>query len=258
MSDNRADNDRHWPVFWASFAVVLVTWGLVPTQAGIFSIQTVTRSTNRTFAVSTYSMPFEKQATSLSFRYAQSTYGIAALNETLPPYMTRSYILAPFKPSDTTRNIFDSRGNYTAPTTMYRLDLTCEEASKEVDKFGTISYSSSNGCSTVQGLDGNSTLGYSQTHIPSTIYAVREYVGSYIGYHRGAYASKYLIGPLCPETANTTFYAAFGKSKVRLALFSPAIQLTSTAGARCRSSSKSYHYFLSIPLLAAAGFCYRR
>lgn len=256
MSDNRADTDRHWPVFWASFAVVLVTWGLVPTQAGIFSIQTVTRSTNMTFAVSTYSMPFEKQATSLSFQYAQSTYGIVALNETLPPYMTRKYVLAPFKPSDIARNIFDGRGNYTAPTTLYQLDLTCEEASKEVDKFEKISYSSSYGCTTRMGLDGNSTAGYSL--FSSKIYAVREYVGNYVGYYRGVDTSRRLAGPLCPETANTTFFASFGKSKVGLTLFSPMIQLTSTAGARYRSSSKRHRYILPISILAAGGFCYRR
>jgi hypothetical protein len=123
VSYSRADNDRHWPVFWASFAVVLVTWGLVPTQAGIFSVRAVTRTTNTTFAVSTSSMPFEKQATSLTFRYMQSTYGIAALNETLPPYMTRNYTLAPFEPSVSTHDDITGQGTYTAPTTMHRTKL---------------------------------------------------------------------------------------------------------------------------------------
>ena len=89
----------HWPVFWASFAVVLVTWGLVPTQAGIFSVRTVTRSNNMTFDVSTFNVPIAQQASSLTFRYSQSTYGIVSLNETLPPYMARNYTLAPFRPT---------------------------------------------------------------------------------------------------------------------------------------------------------------
>jgi hypothetical protein len=59
-------------VFWASLAVVLVTWGLVPTQAGIFSVQSVTRTTNITLSVSTASMPFEYQAMGMTVRYAQS------------------------------------------------------------------------------------------------------------------------------------------------------------------------------------------
>jgi hypothetical protein len=67
-----ADPCRHWPVFWASLAVVLVTWGLVPTQAGIFSVQSVTRTTNITLSVSTASMPFDDQAMGMTARYAQS------------------------------------------------------------------------------------------------------------------------------------------------------------------------------------------
>jgi len=59
-------------VFWASLAVVLVTWGLVPTQAGIFTVRSVTRTANMAFAVSTSSMPFEEQAMGLTMRYAQS------------------------------------------------------------------------------------------------------------------------------------------------------------------------------------------
>jgi hypothetical protein len=200
-------------VFWASFAVVLVTWGLVPTQAGIFSVRAVTRTTNTTFAVSTSSMPFEKQATSLTFRYMQSTYGIAALNETLPPYMTRNYTLAPFEPSVSTHDDITGQGTYTAPTTMYQLDLTCEDASHKADNSREIFFASSSGCnaSVSLGLNGNETI--ADNAFQSDVLSVKKYIGKYVGYHNGGFADYYL-STYCPATANNTFLAAFTKSKV--------------------------------------------
>jgi hypothetical protein len=211
---SRADNDSHWSVFWASFAVVLVTWGLVPMQAGIFAVRTITRTSNMTFTVSTAAMPYDKQATSLTFRYMQSTYGIASLNETLPAYMTHNYTLAPFEPFDSLSSGLDGQGNYTAPTTMYQLDLKCEDASRRGQKLNSseiLIYKSSNGCNCTTGLDGNVTVGDSAYQ--SKLLAVREYTGRYVGYHNGGWADWYLSSD-CPKAANTTFFAAFEKSKV--------------------------------------------
>ncbi|KAF2826872.1 hypothetical protein CC86DRAFT_445792 [Ophiobolus disseminans] len=217
----RAFKDRHWPVFWASLTVVLVTWGVVPTQAGIFSIRSVTITTNMTFAIPTSSMPVDRQPGSLRL-YPQSTYGIAALNETLPPYMARNYTLAPFQ-SDDEGSVF-ADGTYTAPTTMYSLNLDCEEAipkyftklSSQGSKNVTTlySHSSTNGCTVAAGkLDGNLTIG--EDSAGSTgITSIKQYTGQYIGYHSGERADYYLSSR-CPESENTTFYAAFAKSKIR-------------------------------------------
>jgi hypothetical protein len=212
MALNGAKGDRHWPVFWASSAVVLVTWGLVPTQAGIFTVKTVTRTTNMPFAVSTYSMPFDQQATSLSFRYAQSTYGIVSLNETLPPYMARNYTLAPFQPRDSQTGVSE-QGTYTAPTTMYTLDLYCEDASHRANGSTRFNYVSTGGCSVNVGLNGNLTRGEGK-ELNEGI-AVKQYTGMYMGYHNAGNADFYL-SPLCPKSENTTFFAAFTKNKVVL------------------------------------------
>ncbi|KAF1918845.1 hypothetical protein BDU57DRAFT_511601 [Ampelomyces quisqualis] len=207
----KAFRDRHWPVFWASFAVVLVTWGLVPTQAGIFSVETVTRTTNMTFAVSTSAIPYEKQAKELDVRYAQSVYGIVAANETLPPYMTRNYTLVPFKPRADDGSASE-RGTYTAPTIMYTLDLECEDVSHKSDNSTSIVYKSKGGCNVDLGLDGNLTMGHKASK--SEWSSIKQYTGMYIGYHNGGLADYYL-SPLCPKSENTTFYAAFAKSKAR-------------------------------------------
>jgi hypothetical protein len=211
MNNNRADKYRHWPVFWASFAVVLVTWGLVPTQAGIFSVRTVTRTTNMAFAVSQYSMPFEKQAKSLSYRFAESTYGIVSLNETLPPYMARNYTLTPFKPQNV-QGIIPGQGSYTAPTTMYTLDLECEDVSHKAGNSSK-KYTNNHGYTFQAELTGNLTIG-DQPTTGSDVLAVKQYNGMYVGYHNGGRADFYLSDTF-PESENSTFYASFAKSKAR-------------------------------------------
>ena len=171
---------RHWPVFWASLAVVLVTWGVVPVQAGIFSVRAVTRITNTTFAVSTSSIPVEKQATTLNFGYAQSTYGIVSLNETLPRFMNRNYTLAPFRPSTDLHSTGLESGVWTAPTTKYSLDLYCEDVSHKADNSATIAYTSNSGCNFTTGLTGNLTMG----NIPGyegEAYALKEYTSTFVG-----------------------------------------------------------------------------
>lgn len=191
--------------------MVLVTWGLVPVQAGIFSVKTVTRTSEMTFAVSTSFMGADEQGKNLSMEYAQSTYGIVALNETLPPYMTRSYTLAPFTPQYEQEDN-STQGAYTAPTTMYTLDLECENASHKADGTANTLYQSKNGCNATLGLTGNLTIGdYSDT---SQVLAIKNYTGQYIGYHNGGEADYYLSSD-CPKTENRTFFASFARSKVR-------------------------------------------
>jgi len=193
---------------------VLVTWGLVPTQAGIFSIKVVVRTTNITFTTSTSSLPFENQASGLTFRYMQSAYGIVALNETLPGYMTRNYALAPFRPRDD-QVMLSGRGNHTAPTTMYKLDLHCEKATEDGDVATSGYFTSSLGCRwSGGGVNGNITmddpLGQKVDHR-----GIRQYIGMYVGYHNGGFADYYMSGG-CPdiEPKNSTFYLAFTKTKV--------------------------------------------
>jgi hypothetical protein len=197
-------------VFWASLAVVLVTWGLVPVQAGIFSVQTVTRISDMTFAVSTSAMGIQEQANNLSLKYAQSTYGIVALNESLPPFMTRNYTLAPFTPQHG-KNDNTTQGTYTAPTTMYTLDLECENVSHRADGTKHMVYQSKNGCNATLGLTGNLTIGDGSSS--SEVLAIKKYTGQYIGYHNWGEADYYLSSD-CPKSENRTFFASFAKSKV--------------------------------------------
>ena len=148
-------------MFWASLAILLVTWGLVPTQAGIFSTKLISRSQEIQYEASTAFVPASKQEGSISYQYAESVYGIAVLNETLTSYMARNYTLAPFRPSGEFISRLPSQGNWTAETWLYSLDMHCEQATLWTKEYfeGYIIANSTNGCSFFQGLNGNLTYG---------------------------------------------------------------------------------------------------
>jgi hypothetical protein len=156
-------------------------------------------------------MPFEKQATSLTLRYTQSTYGIVSLNETLPPFMSRNYTLAPFGPVHADDS-GPEQGVYTAPTTMYTLDLECQDVSHKPGTADPV-YTNHGGLNFTLGPDGNLTVG-DRPYIDAEVYAVKQYTGMYVGYHNGGFADYYLSSSV-PKTENSTFFAAIAKSKVQ-------------------------------------------
>lgn len=211
-------SNRHWPVFWGSLAVLLVTWGLVPTQTGIFSVESVTRTSVTPFVRSTSFIPADQQATKLTLRYAQSTYGIATLNETLPPYMARNYTLAPFKPMAHDTSVAGSSGTWTGRTTLYSLDLYCKNAPvirDPANKFKYVNYKSDGGCNVTLGLTGNVTEGYNSRKSYSPLLSAKKYMAMYIGYWNPNGFADYSLDSSCPPDQNATFYAAFTKTKVR-------------------------------------------
>ncbi|KAI4937671.1 hypothetical protein J4E85_000106 [Alternaria conjuncta] len=212
----KAARDRHWPVFWASLAVVLVTMGLVPTQAGIFSTQTITRNATSPFDQSTAFMPARNQASNMTLRFAQSTYAIAAQNETLTQYMARNFTLAPIRPKAISPHASISHGNWSAPTTMYSVDLYCEPAifSRNSARNGLVA-NSTNGCSFHLGLDGNITMGGNKAWPGRTVLNNKEFTAMYVGYWNPLGFADYSLDNYCPTTSNTTFYAAISRNKAR-------------------------------------------
>ncbi|KAL5372989.1 hypothetical protein DPSP01_013091 [Paraphaeosphaeria sporulosa] len=200
----RALKNRHWNVFWASLALVLVTWGLVPTQSGIFSTEHVTRTFSAKFDVSASLVPASEQPQYLATRFAQSTYGIVVLNESLPEYMTLNYTLAPFKPSSIEQDGPGDATFWTAPTVLYGLDLRCEVATK----IGVSRYNNSKGCAFGSPLDGNTTM----HAVPQILSNVKKFQGQYAGYFNPGMADFYLSSD-CPQDQNHTFFAAFTQNK---------------------------------------------
>lgn len=157
------------------------------------------------FDVSASLVPPNEQPQYLATRFAQSTYGIVVLNESLPEYMSLNYTLAPFRPSSMEQAASGAATFWTAPTILYGLDLRCELATK----INALSYNNSNGCSMGAPLDGNTTI-----HIGPQIFSnVKEFSGQYAGYFNPGMANFYLSSS-CPSDQNHTFFAAFTRNKV--------------------------------------------
>ncbi|KAH7135259.1 hypothetical protein B0J11DRAFT_575858 [Dendryphion nanum] len=213
-----AARNRHWAVFWASTAIVAVTWGVVPLQAGIFATRMVVRTEQTSFVQSTNFLNASLQNSTLDLGYIHSAHGIIWLNETLPPYMTRSYALAPFKPLNNSTLATDT--NWTAPTTLYGVDIFCEvpklirkpytEPHTNASMFQEI-YTSSNGCELYPTFTlGNDTIGT----FKNTTTEIKNFSAAHIGFYSTGLADYYLENQ-CPPQANHTFVTAFSRNKQR-------------------------------------------
>lgn len=106
---------RHWPVFSASLAVVVIYWGLIPLQSSMFATRTIEKNIPIATARSTSYLSLQEQKSSFTTEYTQSVYNIAWLNETLPPFMSQQGMLAPSGLSETIGTV-ESAGTWTAPT----------------------------------------------------------------------------------------------------------------------------------------------
>ncbi|KAF2851912.1 hypothetical protein T440DRAFT_47365 [Plenodomus tracheiphilus IPT5] len=222
-----AFRSRHWAVFWGSICIVFVTWGLVPLQAGLFATETISRTSAATFVRSINFTSASEQPKLLTGRYIHSAHGIIWLNETLPPYMTRDYVLAPLKLQEST-NVIASDQTWTADTTLYSLDMKCEVPTIKVENTTQITsintgpqtvevtqYTSSNGCGIPTDFSealGNDTIGPNESFDNQSIYDTKEFSSVYMGYYSTDFSDYYLEG-YCPETANHTFMALFTRNK---------------------------------------------
>lgn len=211
---------RHWLVFWSSLATVLTTFAVVPLQAGIFSTDRVTRIFEQNFAVSENFMHSSVQASQLTLSYTQSVYGILNLNESTPAFQTLNYTLAPFTAQGITT---DHNGTWTVNTTLYSLDLKCEEARSQSQLYNN----TDSDCAVKLDRFNNYTIGddldtnYGRTH-PTM--RVKKYSGFYSGwydmmdnYYRtrvGYTALSTSLQSYClPGKGNGTFAVAFVRNK---------------------------------------------
>lgn len=209
---------------------MLVTWGIVPIQAGIFSTETIRLSSEAMFAQSTGYLPASEQNEDMDSQYIYSTHGIIWLNESLPPFMTRDYALAPFRPLEADVTVNHENQTWTSSTTLYSLDIDCEVPGVAFEDEGvptwqgeTITmtqmpqWTSSNGCkfpASYYKSVGNETMGPNPDMNNMADYDTKEFASIYIGQYPTDYADYYLQS-YCPVTANHTFMAYFTKNKMK-------------------------------------------
>lgn len=130
--------------------MLLVFWALTPLQAAIFANDMITQSFPAHMLISTSFLPSSEQnVTTVGGVYTRLLYEIAWLNATLPSFMTRNFTLAPFSPELPTATTEKSE-LWIAATTMFSVNITCEEAEEtqglSSQRSNVTYFRSSNGC----------------------------------------------------------------------------------------------------------------
>lgn len=157
------------------------------------------------------SIPLTEQADSRSLKYSQSVYGIESLNETLPPFMARNYTLAPFRPSELSGKDADDvvTRYWTAPTTLYSLDLHCEPAIPS--NHGGIKGWNNSGCAVLDLQMGNHTIGDRLSAGSNRLY--QNFSAHYVGFWNYWGWADFYLSQMCPAAKNHTFFAAISRNK---------------------------------------------
>ncbi|KAF1986545.1 hypothetical protein K402DRAFT_404272 [Aulographum hederae CBS 113979] len=193
---------RHWSVFYASAAMVLIFWGLTPTQAGIFATETIVRTEPMSMLKSTSYIPVAQQEKSVPATYAQSASNIIWFNESLPAFMTKQSMLAPFGPVSDPQTV-ETRETWSGQTRMYSLDVSCEDA--KLNETGTESLTSTWGCK-FQRLHPRTLPNNDSSKVFDTLY---------VGYFNDdGMADFYLDNGGCPENETSSFLVQWSKVRV--------------------------------------------
>jgi hypothetical protein len=195
-------HSRHWAVLVGSLATVLTSWGLTPVQAGIFATSTVNVTNNVSMMRSTTYLAVSQQASSLSAQSAYSVANILWLNETLPPYMNREFIVTPFGLLDKTEKPSASiTESWTSTSVRYGVNITCEEPMKWRNQILNETYLNSTwGCSIPIVQPG---LGFNDSE---------PYSGAYIGWSDTDGSADYsLSSGYCPSNESHSFLIQWAK-----------------------------------------------
>lgn len=121
------------------------------------------------------------------------------LNETLPPFMTPEYVLAPFGPANVSATSLKS-GNWTASTSKYSVDVSCEVPILW-NQFTYPMINSTWGCHFRAPLP-QITANNDSTKVFSTIYA---------GYYNEDGLADYYLSGYCPKNESNSFLIQWSK-----------------------------------------------
>jgi len=105
-------------------------------------MKTINKAIQMATVTSTSHLSLQEQKVNLTSYYVQSSYNIAWLNESLPPFMSRQGSLAPFALAEMEGKLETSE-TWTAPTRYYSVDIDCEAPTDDEDGPVTSSW----GCS---------------------------------------------------------------------------------------------------------------
>ncbi|KAF1813864.1 hypothetical protein P152DRAFT_433421 [Eremomyces bilateralis CBS 781.70] len=231
-----AIKNKHSMIFCASLAIVLVFWGLTPTQAGIFSVETINKTLSVPILSSTSYVPIPEQKELLLMEEVYSAANILWWNETLPEFTTRDYALAPFAVEQPLSTVEDT-DTLTGETRLFSLDIFCEQAVvsginiTNGDSDGRLT--SSWGCDFQRLYPLGPGMNVNET---DKIYSM-----FYVGFFSPEGFSDYYLSPYCPKNESSTFLTMSAKIKVPKAQYenftnAEKLQNADTTTLYCRPS----------------------
>ncbi|KPM44054.1 hypothetical protein AK830_g2552 [Neonectria ditissima] len=184
----KAAKKKHWPVFFAGTAMVIVFWLLTPLQSALLGTSAVEQTLQATIEARSQLRPLIEQEALLSPQVLNTGYAIGWLDQPYPSFTTSKYALLPFylenDPAPATVPT-----NWTAETTKLSTELSCWPA--EIVKDGPRSKASfhflnGQGCNVTISLNTNAN-----------------FTMLYIGYSNSPYSDYALANPECPKTSNS-------------------------------------------------------
>lgn len=185
----KAAKSKHWPVFFAGTAMVIVFWALTPLQSAMLGTDIVKQTVSATLGIRAQLLPMQQQEAHLDPEFLNNGYAVGWLGQPFPSFTTSKYAILPFYTTNgTTPANVDS--NITAVSTKLSTELNCWPA--EIHQDGPkakASYFFLNG----QGCNTSVSFGVTSR---SRMY--------YIGYYSSPYSDFFLSNKECPKTSNST------------------------------------------------------
>lgn len=114
---------RHWPVFCAGTALVLIFWGITPLQSAIFGERPVILTSNITVNAPSVLAPVEDQAVEFTPLILNQAYAISWFGQEFPHFTTDDYALLPVFPQHDAEPAPNK--SWTAETTKLSTELDC-------------------------------------------------------------------------------------------------------------------------------------
>ncbi|KAK7430363.1 hypothetical protein QQZ08_003111 [Neonectria magnoliae] len=185
----KAAKKKHWPVFFAGTAMVIVFWLLTPLQSALLGTSAVPQTEQATISTRSELRPLLEQEALLSPKILNTGYAIGWLGQPYPSFTTSKYALLPFYLEKDPAPAAVAT-NWTAETTKLSTELTCWPAEQE--KNGP------RGKASVNFLNGQGC------NVTVSLTQYTNYTMFYIGYTSSAYSDHFLAGPYCPKTSNST------------------------------------------------------
>ena len=169
---------RHWNVFAAGMALVLIFWVITPLQSSLLTIELVKRETHAQFEPTEGLRNYSYQTTEFTSEFLYPPYGVIWLGQEIDSFMTKEFVAIPFMLVDSISEIFYERNeSWTSVTRIYQTHVDCAPATviEPGESDGGVYNFTTDGCS------------YSLDPLPDMA-ATRNLV--YIGYNNNSTAQR--------------------------------------------------------------------